>query len=92
VAGIPESNPYLFAYESSEGYLSASVALKTFTSECGAESPLSLTGTHLRKHAATMCQIFNLNENELKQMADFMEHTFDVHLNHYRMPEQTTQR
>ena len=46
---------------------------------------------YLRKHVATMCQLFNLNENELKQMADFMCHTFDIHLSHYRMPEQTTQ-
>jgi hypothetical protein len=38
-----------------------------------------------------MCQLFSLNENKLKQMADFMGHTFDLHSNHYRMPEQTTQ-
>jgi hypothetical protein len=38
-----------------------------------------------------MCQLFSLNENKLKQMADFMGHTFDLHSNYYRMPEETTQ-
>ncbi|KAK9880206.1 hypothetical protein WA026_010080 [Henosepilachna vigintioctopunctata] len=43
-------------------------------------------GTELRKHFATKCSTMNLEDVKLKDIADYMGHHTNIHLEHYRMP------
>nr|CAH7725106.1 unnamed protein product [Callosobruchus chinensis] len=54
---------------------------------CGARNPEALTPTKLRKHLATLTQIFNMSENYIEQLATFMGHTVNVHKPVYRLPD-----
>lgn len=40
--------------------------------------------TRLRKHLATLSQLFNLSENEIEQLVKFMGHTPGVYRSSYR--------
>ncbi|KAL3265800.1 hypothetical protein HHI36_009998 [Cryptolaemus montrouzieri] len=58
-----------------------------YAASCGAKNPKALTCTKLRKHLATLTQLFNMNDNEIDQLARFMGHTVGVHKNSYRLPD-----
>ncbi|KAJ8932511.1 hypothetical protein NQ314_014603 [Rhamnusium bicolor] len=65
--------------------------LSKHTINCGAKNPSSITSTRLRKHLATLSQLFSLSDNEIEQLATFMGHTPDVHRNSYRLPDDVYQ-
>lgn len=54
---------------------------------CGAKNPKALTSTKLRKHLATLTQVFNMTTNDIEQLATFMGHTINVHSKVYRLPD-----
>ncbi|KAF5307629.1 hypothetical protein FQR65_LT18374 [Abscondita terminalis] len=88
-AKVPEVNPYVFGIKGRKGenkYLRACVLMRKFAVACGADNPERLRGTTLRKHIATTCISLNLNEVEIKDLADFMGHKSDIHKNIYRQP------
>lgn len=60
--------------------------MRKFAEECGADKPVTLRGTILRKHIATMCINFNLSENEVSDLASFLGHADRIHKEHYRQP------
>lgn len=89
MAGISRSNPFLFGIPSkfnSSACLSACSLLREYSVECGAKNPATLRGTHLRKHIATSSVLYNLNNNEIKDLANFMGHSTPIHETHYRLP------
>lgn len=88
---ISETNSYLFAIPESENHIRGSDCLRIFSEACGAEHPENLRSTKLRKHIATVSQIFNLKDNELDVLAKFMGHNIKVHREYYRLPENTLQ-
>lgn len=90
-AGIPDDNPYVFAYSNSDNHLRGSDCLRKLSSQCGAEYPERLRSTNLRKHVATMCQVLNMKENEMDLLAQFMGHDIRVHRQFYRLPDNTLQ-
>lgn len=45
----------------------------------------------MRKHLATLTQLFNLSENEIEQLSTFMGHTPGIHRNSYRLPDDVYQ-
>src|SRR5688572_2436331 len=90
-AGIRNSNNYVFAYSNSENFLRGSDALRNSAELCGAENPLSLRSTNLRKHVATLSQVLNLKENELDMLAQYMGHDIRVHRQFYRLPNDVLQ-
>lgn len=45
-----------------------------------------------RKHVSTISQLFNLNRNELENLADFLGHSLDVHNEFYKMPLEMVQK
>lgn len=53
----------------------------------GCKNPQALISTRLRKHLATLSQIFNMTDNDLEQPATFMGHTTGVHRKSYRLPD-----
>ncbi|KAJ8939196.1 hypothetical protein NQ318_019437 [Aromia moschata] len=41
----------------------------------------------LRKHLATISQLFSMENEDVEQLATFMGHTLDVHRKEYRLPD-----
>nr|CAI5817390.1 unnamed protein product [Callosobruchus analis] len=50
-----------------------------------------LSSTRLRKHLATMTQIYHMGKNDLEQLATFMGHTEKTHSSFYRLPDDVYQ-
>ncbi|KAJ8926252.1 hypothetical protein NQ314_021373 [Rhamnusium bicolor] len=68
--GILSHNPYLFAIPNTTvSHLREHDCLKRWCTEAEWESPELITSTKLRKYVATVCQIFNLTENECDWLA-----------------------
>ena len=88
---ILETNKYVFARLNSLSYIRGSDCLRKFANLCDAKHPETLTSTQLRKHIATLCQIMNLKDHELDQVAKFMGHDIRVHREYYRLTENTIQ-
>ncbi|KPP63619.1 hypothetical protein Z043_118102, partial [Scleropages formosus] len=89
--GVPQANPYVFARVEALSHIRGSDCLRKFSHISGAKHPEYLTSTKLRKHVGTLCQIMNLKENELEQVARFMGHDIRVHRDFYRLQENTLQ-
>lgn len=86
-ARVKDNNPYVFGIPSVGKvfkYLRACTLLRKFSVECGAEHPERLRGTKLRKHIATTCISLNLQQNDVKELSDFMGHHPIIHNRIYR--------
>ncbi|XP_056642865.1 uncharacterized protein LOC130449208 [Diorhabda sublineata] len=88
---VPINNPYLFAMANSNSHLIGYKVLAKHAKLCGAQNPSSITSTRLRKHLATLSQLFNLSNGEIEQLATFMGHTSGVHRTSYRLPDDVYQ-
>ncbi|XP_066587650.1 uncharacterized protein [Prorops nasuta] len=90
LANVSPKNPYLFGMpgtlKGDYRYLKACESIRKFSDSCGAPNPLTLRGTNLRKHIATMCVNLELKDNEISELADFMGHAEIIHKSHYRQP------
>lgn len=60
--------------------------MRQFSKECGAENPISLRGTLLRKHIATKCVSLKLSENQVSNLADHLGHAKEIHKKYYQKP------
>lgn len=40
------------------------------------------------KHVRTVPQLFNLHDNDLQNLASFLDHRIDIHKKYYRMPSE----
>lgn len=86
--GIRNENPYVFAIANTTcSYMRGHDSLKKWCIEAGLESPDLVTSTKLRKYVATVCQIFNLTENESDWLARHLGHDIRVHRQFYRLQE-----
>lgn len=90
-AGIPEENPYLFARPGAITNIRGCDCLRKYAVESGAQNPELLRSTKLRKQVATLCQLLDLSEQELEQVARFMGHDIRVHRDFYRQTDKTFQ-
>ena len=70
--GVHDNNHHLIPFGSLSP-IRSSDSLYSFSRECVVAKPENITSINLRKHVATVSQIFNLEENELETMASFME-------------------
>lgn len=84
---VSEDNLYLFAKACLTTPIVGYKILSKYAKASGARNPSAITATRLRKHLATLSQIFNLSEGEVDQLANFMGHTSSVHRNSYRLPD-----
>ncbi|KAJ8930016.1 hypothetical protein NQ314_017233 [Rhamnusium bicolor] len=84
---VPKENLYLFAKANSKTEISGYKMLNKYAQTCGAKNPTAITSTRLRKHLATLTQIFNMTDSDIEQLAAFMGHTPGVHRGSYRLPD-----
>lgn len=89
--GILEENPFLFARLSTITNLRGCDCLRRYAEESKAKNPELLRSTRLRKHVATLCQLLDLSNQELEQVACFMGHDIRVHCEYYRQTDKTFQ-
>jgi hypothetical protein len=85
------NSKYLFPTKSASSPIRGTDVLRSIAIDCGAEHPKRLRSTKLRKHIATMTQLFNLSENEIDILAKFLGHDIRVHREFYRLPDGTMQ-
>ncbi|XP_055727828.1 uncharacterized protein LOC129816888 isoform X1 [Salvelinus fontinalis] len=86
--GVSKDNPYVFARSpDAASYVRGSDCLRKFAHECDAMNPESLIHATVRKEVAIHCQILNLNESELDQVAKLLGHDTQVHKEYYRLSE-----
>ncbi|CAH1102112.1 unnamed protein product [Psylliodes chrysocephalus] len=84
---LGKENPYLFGKPGLTTPIHGYKIIAKYAKACGAKNPDAITCTKLRKHLATLTQLFNLTENEIEQLSTFMGHTSAVHRNSYRLPD-----
>ncbi|CAH1163346.1 unnamed protein product, partial [Phaedon cochleariae] len=90
--GVPEGNPFVFARLGElHSYMRGHDCIKKWCSEANLESPETITSTKLRKYVATVCQVFNLKENECDWLARHLGHDIRVHREFYRLHENTVE-
>ncbi|XP_073701194.1 uncharacterized protein [Garra rufa] len=90
-AGVPAENPYLFARPGAMTNIRGCDCLRKYAKESKTENPELLRSTKLRKQVATLCQLLDLTEQELEQVARFMGHDIRVHCDFYRQTDKTFQ-
>lgn len=88
---IQENNLFLFASTKSDKPIVGYKVVQKHSKLCGAKNPQALTSTKLRKHLATLTQIFNMSQSDVEQLATFMGHTLNVHNKDYRLPDDVFQ-
>ncbi|XP_038862974.1 uncharacterized protein LOC120058409 isoform X1 [Salvelinus namaycush] len=86
--GVSKDNPYVFARSlDAASYIRGFDCLRKCAHECDAKNPESLIHATVRKEVAIHCQILNLNESELDQVAKLLGHDTQVHKEYYRLSE-----
>lgn len=81
---IDEDNDYLFAIPKSKiKWGRGDVAIKNLTKKMPLKNPSAITSNRLRKQIATVMQILNLSQDDLKQFSRFMGHTEKTHREFY---------
>ncbi|XP_050508130.1 uncharacterized protein LOC126885580 [Diabrotica virgifera virgifera] len=90
---VPEENIFLFGKPNSRNEISGYKILRKYARLSGAKNPdaISSTSTRLRKHLATISQLFNMTEADIEQLALFMGHTVGVHRGSYMLPDDVYQ-
>lgn len=77
-------NEYVFSLPGSKiKWGKGDVAIRTLSKKISLENPQAISSNKLRKQIATITQIFNLSQNELKQFSTFMGHTQKTHEEFY---------
>ncbi|XP_044752036.1 uncharacterized protein LOC123311961 [Coccinella septempunctata] len=85
------SNDHLFGNPFTDTPIIGYKVLRKYAILSKAKNPDALTCTRLRKHLATLTQLFNMNENDMEQLASFMGHTLGIHRSSYRLPDDVYQ-
>ncbi|CAG9827006.1 unnamed protein product [Diabrotica balteata] len=89
---ISQQNRYFFAsVKNNDKPIIGYKVLSNYALACKAENPKALTSTRLRKHMATLTQLFEMKESDLEQLSTFMGHTSEVHKKSYRLPDDVYQ-
>nr|CAI5831252.1 unnamed protein product [Callosobruchus analis] len=86
-----EPNIYLFGNPKTPEPICGYKTLRKHAQCSGVKQPSAITSTRLRKHLATLTQIFNISDSEIEQLAAFMGHTVGVHRGSYRLPDDVYQ-
>jgi len=92
-AGVSSTNPHVFARNNyqSPNPVCACEMMRIATAAADLRFPELVRSTRLRKHIATHSQLMHLSRHELEQLATFMGHTLDIHLDFYRLPSDVVQ-
>lgn len=83
-----KNNKYVFAKESEDTsidhYYESYQIIRPYSIKCGVQESDTLRGTLLRKQLATMMYAIDLQDADLKDLANFLGHEMDIHKNYYR--------
>lgn len=71
---MPAENPYLFARPGVFTNIRGCDCLRKYAEQSKIENPELLRSTKSRKQVATLCQLLDLMDQELEQVARFMGH------------------
>lgn len=89
-ADVRSNNPYVFGIPTTSSYakkyLRACNLMRKFFEECDATMPQTLCGTPLRKHIATYIAMLGMEEHQISDLANFMEHNKQIHKDIYEVP------
>ncbi|KAJ8926631.1 hypothetical protein NQ314_020995 [Rhamnusium bicolor] len=81
---VSPDNEYLFAIPGSTiTWGKGDVALQQLAKKINLKQPQTLSSNKLRKHIATVMQLLNLSQDEVKQFSSFMGHTQKTHEEFY---------
>lgn len=81
---LPQDNDYVFAVPGSTiKWGKGDVAIRTLMKKINLKEPQAFTSNKLRKHIATVMQLLNLSQDEVKQFSTFMGHTQKTHEEYY---------
>jgi len=83
---------YLFCRPNSNRPYRGADALSECVREVDLKQPEGFTWTGLRKHLATLSQVYEISETSQDQLAQFMGHSIRVHRDFYRLPLDVVQR
>ena len=91
--GVKEDNKYIFAApcRESTSHLRGHDCLSSVIARCNLKHPDGIRSTKLRKYAATVAQILDLNSSELGWLARHMGHNLEVHHQYYRLQDHTVE-
>ena len=90
--GVAPENLYLFAAPSrgSKKHLRGNDCMRKILDKVvDLNSPERIRSTELRKYCATVSQIADLSEGDLRWLADHLGHNLDVHREYYRLRDST---
>ena len=90
--GVEESNVYVFAAPtrgSKKWFRGNDCMNKVLKKIEDIKSPERIGSTELRKYCATVTQVADLTENDLRWLAEHMGHDLDVHREYYRLRDST---
>ncbi|KAL1488528.1 hypothetical protein ABEB36_014992 [Hypothenemus hampei] len=82
---LSKKNIYLFGNPGTIEPICGYKILNKYAHSCGAKNPKAISSTKLRKHLATLTQIFSMTDSDLEQLATFMGHSIGVHRGNYRL-------
>ncbi|KAI4468090.1 hypothetical protein MML48_2g00016491 [Holotrichia oblita] len=88
-----DNNPYFFGVPGTDNPITGNAVMRKHAKIALADVKKAslLTSTRLRKHLATITQIFKMDKTELEQLATFMGHTQKTHSEFYRLPDDVYQ-
>lgn len=69
---LDDSNLFLFGNVNTNNSITGYKIIQKHAKLCGAKNSEALTSTKLRKHLATLTQVFNMTNNDIEQLATFM--------------------
>ena len=90
--GVAEGNVYVFAAPTRNSLrpLRGNDCIRKVISDVPElQYPDRIRSTELRKYCATVCQIADLDETQLRWLANHMGHNLDVHREFYRLKDST---
>ncbi|XP_061165845.1 uncharacterized protein LOC133174766 [Saccostrea echinata] len=84
--GVSPTNKYMFARLNSNTPLSGTTAMKELLGKCeGLKNPENITSTSLRKYIATVSQILDMTQGELKLLAKHLGHDVKTNKEYYQL-------
>ena len=91
--GVVAANPYVFAAPSrgSKKPLRGNDCMRHVLANLTLQAPERIHSTELRKFCATVSQIADLSENDLRWLADHLGHDLSVHREYYRLKDSTVE-
>lgn len=88
---INESNRFLFTLPGMTHPILGYQVLQRYAKLAKCKRPSSITTRSLRRNLATICQLFQMKDEEVEQLSSFMGHSESAHRTNYSLPDDVYQ-